>query len=227
MSIFAIADLHLSFNTNKPMKVFGRHWNKHYEKIKEDWLKQVKEDDLVLIPGDISWAMKLEEAKDDMAFIMSLPGEKILIKGNHDYWWNSLNKVTTMFNELKFIQNNSIMYQGIAICGTRGWICPNKKKFTDEDHKFYERELNRLELSLQSVNDADKIYVITHFPPTNESLEPSGFTQLYEKYKVDKVIYGHLHGKESYKAGLKGVVNGIEYVLVSCDYLDFKLKQID
>ncbi|MCT4545433.1 MAG: metallophosphoesterase [Vallitalea sp.] len=226
--IYAIGDLHLSFSNNKPMKVFGNHWNKHYEKIKNDWEARVKEDDLVLIPGDISWAMKLEEARKDMEFISRLPGRKILIKGNHDYWWSSLNKVSTMYKDLEFIQNTSIIYNNIAICGTRGWTCPNKVKFTKDDEKLYLREVNRLEIALKSINQPiDKIYVMTHFPPTNELFEPSEFTKLYNEYNVDKVIYGHLHGKESFKMGLQGVRENVEYILVSCDYLNFKLKLID
>ncbi|WP_304942336.1 metallophosphoesterase [Vallitalea guaymasensis] len=226
--IYAIGDLHLSFSNDKPMKVFGQHWDKHYIKIKNDWEKRVKDDDLVLVPGDISWAMKLEEAREDIKFISQLPGRKILVKGNHDYWWNSLSKVSTMYKELDFIQNNSIIYKNIAICGTRGWICPNETKFTKDDEKLYNREVNRMEIALKSIREqVDKIYVMSHFPPTNDKLEPSDFTRLYKEYNVDKVIYGHLHGEESFKMGLQGVVDDIEYILVSCDYLDFKLKIID
>lgn len=226
--IYAISDLHLSFSTDKPMKVFGKHWYKHYEKIEKDWRMRVTDDDLVLIPGDISWAMRLDDAKKDMAFIASMPGRKIMVKGNHDYWWQSLNKVTTAYPEFMYIQNNCIMHDNIAICGTRGWTCPNKNKFTPDDEKIYKREINRLEISLNTVPDsASEIYVMTHYPPTNDRLEPSEFTRLYEKYGVKKVIYGHLHGKESFKTGLKGIKNGIEYLLVSCDYLDFKLKLVE
>lgn len=226
--IYAIGDLHLGFSNNKPMGVFGKNWDKHYIKIKEDWERRVEDDDLVLIPGDISWAMKLEEAKSDIDFIKKLPGRKILVKGNHDYWWSSLNKVSTMYKELEFIQNNSIIYNDIAICGTRGWICPNKVKFTKDDEKLYHREVNRMKIALDSVSrKTDKIYVMTHFPPTNDRLEPSEFTKLYDEYNVDKVIYGHLHGKESFKMGLQGIRDNVEYILVSCDYLDFKLKLID
>lgn len=225
--IYAIGDLHLSFSTDKPMKIFGDNWYKHYEKIKKDWEAKVSDEDLVLIPGDISWAMKLNEAKKDMDFITKLPGRKMLIRGNHDYWWSSLTKVSNMFSQLEFIQNNSIIYNDIAICGTRGWICPNKTKYTKDDEKLYKREVNRLEIALSSIKQSvDSIYVMTHFPPTNDMLEPSDFTRLYEKYNVDKVIYGHLHGKNSFKMGLQGIRNNVEYILVSCDYLDFKLKLI-
>ncbi|MCT4596398.1 MAG: metallophosphoesterase [Vallitalea sp.] len=225
--IYAIGDLHLSFSTNKPMKVFGDNWYNHYNKIKKDWEAKVTDEDLVLIPGDISWAMKLSEAQKDMDFITKLPGRKMLTRGNHDYWWSSLNKVSNMFRDLEFIQNNSIIYNNIAICGTRGWICPNQTKFTKDDEKLYKREVNRLEIALNSIKQSvDSIYVMTHFPPTNDILESSEFTRLYEKYNVDKVIYGHLHGKKSFKMGLQGIRNNVEYILVSCDYLDFKLKLI-
>jgi predicted phosphohydrolase len=227
LMIYAIGDLHLSFSTNKPMKVFGDNWYNHYNKIKKDWEAKVTDEDLVLIPGDISWAMKLSEAQKDMDFITKLPGRKMLTRGNHDYWWSSLNKVSNMFRDLEFIQNNSIIYNNIAICGTRGWICPNQTKFTKDDEKLYKREVNRLEIALNSIKQSvDSIYVMTHFPPTNDILESSEFTRLYEKYNVDKVIYGHLHGKKSFKMGLQGIRNNVEYILVSCDYLDFKLKLI-
>ncbi len=227
MAIYAIGDLHLSFSSNKPMNKFGEHWDMHYEKIKDDWLSCVSDSDTVLISGDISWAMKLEEAKEDMMFISQLPGRKILIKGNHDYWWQSYNKVAAVYHELSFIQNNSYQVGSIAICGTRGWLCPNERNFTKNDKKIYNRECNRLELSLSTVNKAcEDIYVMLHYPPTNDRFESSGFTEVLKKYSVSKVLYGHLHGHNAFKAGIKGLVDGIEYHLVSADYLNFKLKKI-
>jgi len=223
MALFAIGDLHLSFMTDKPMDVFGEKWINHAEKIKNNWRYKISNEDVVLIPGDISWAMKLNEAYYDLEWISNLPGKKFLIRGNHDYWWASLSKMNTLFDNIFFLQNNYYLYEDYAICGTRGWICPNENKFDDHDRKIYKRELHRLKLSLDAaVNDGyNKFIVMTHYPPTNEKLEKSGFVEIYEEYKVEKVIYGHLHDIDSFNAGLKGIRNGVEYILTSSDYLNF------
>ncbi|MBF8982079.1 metallophosphoesterase [Lutibacter sp. B2] len=228
MSIFVIGDLHLSLSVDKPMDVFGPHWANHHEKIKSHWIEMIKDDDLVLIAGDISWAMNLDEAMVDLEWIHKLPGKKVLVRGNHDYWWASITKMNKLFDDMVFLQNDSFMYENIAICGTRGWLCPNENKFTEKDKKVYERELKRLELSLDSAikKDCENIIAMSHYPPTNDKLEPSGFTQIYEKYNIKKVVYGHLHGKESFEVGLQGVYNGVEYYLTSSDYLEFKPLKI-
>lgn len=223
MGLFAIGDLHLSFTTDKPMDVFGQNWENHHGKIKENWIKKISKDDTVLIPGDISWAIKLEEAMYDLEWINRLPGKKVLLRGNHDYWWSSLSKMNDLFDNMFFLQNNYYVYNNIAICGTRGWICPNESKFTNHDKKIYERELHRLRLSLEAAkkDGHERYMVMTHYPPTNEKFERSGFIEIFEEYKVDKVVYGHLHNIDSFDMGMKGVKNGIEYRLVSCDYIDF------
>ncbi|TCT17007.1 hypothetical protein EDC18_101303 [Natranaerovirga pectinivora] len=228
MAIYGIGDLHLSINSNKPMDIFGKKWIDHIHRIKKHWLECVKEDDLVLIPGDISWASTIEEAKEDLNFINDLTGKKVFIKGNHDYWWQSLQKMQEAYPAFHFIQNNSIVYKDtIGICGSRGWICPKSQGFNESDQKIYYRELNRLELSLESLSSKIKdIILLLHYPPTNESKEPSGFTELIEKYKVKDVLYGHLHSEESFNTSLQGMHNGTEYHLVSSDYLNFKLKKI-
>lgn len=228
MAIYAIGDLHLSGHSDKPMDIFGDHWTNHQKKIEISWLKTVKDEDAVLIPGDISWAMTLEEAMIDLEWIKNLPGTKYLIKGNHDYWWSSITKLNLLSDSMNFIQNNFFAYREHAICGTRGWTCPNSYNFTDHDKKIYLREANRLEMSLKSASQQnyDKIIVMMHYPPTNDKLEPSLFTEILEKYKVGQVIYGHLHGEASYNFGLKGVFNEIDYKLVSCDYVDFELVKI-
>lgn len=228
MSLYAIGDLHFSTIVNKPMNIFGENWENHTEKIINHWEKTIKESDMVLVLGDTSWGINIDEAKPDIDIIEKLPGDKILIKGNHDYWWSTVNKLNNTFKELNFLQNNYYEYNGYAICGGRGWICPNEVKFDENDKKVYEREVHRIRLSLESArkDNMKDIIVITHYPPTNDKLEPSLFTKLYEEYKVKKVIYGHLHGKESFKMGLKGMHNNIEYTLASCDYTDFKLVKI-
>lgn len=232
MALYAIGDLHLSFSSDKPMDVFGEHWSNYEEKIKESWLECVSDSDTVLIPGDISWAMKLDQAMVDLEWIHKLPGRKILLRGNHDYWWSSLKKLQGLFDEMYFLQNNFYVYettdQTYAICGTRGWLCPNPNKFEENDQKIYDRELLRLKLSLDAAKAAghEKIIVMTHYPPTNDSRDRSGFVEIYEEYGVEKVIYGHLHSEYSFEAGLQGLHNNVEYLLTSCDYLDFQLKKI-
>lgn len=230
MAIYVIGDLHLSGSTNKPMDIFGENWVTHSEKIKNNWTNAVGYSDTVLILGDISWAMTLDEAMVDLDYIDQLPGRKILIKGNHDYWWSSVKRLNSLYENMLFLQNDYCMVENVAICGTRGWICPNNQKFTQQDRKIYERELMRLKISFdKAVKDKrDNIYAITHYPPTNDKFESSGFTDIYEDYGVKKVFYGHLHGTEAFEGGLKGSFNGIEYYLASCDYLDFSpFKVID
>jgi len=229
MALYAVGDLHLSFSSDKPMDLFGNQWVNHYKKIEEHWDSIVYEEDTVLIPGDTSWAMTLNDAMVDLEWINRRPGRKILIKGNHDYWWGSINKLNSLFDNMHFIQNNFFNYDDYAVCGTKGWSTPiDDHRYTDKDEKIYNREANRLKLSLESAKMAGytKFITMLHYPPTNESFEPSLFTNIMEEYRVEKAIYGHLHGEESFEVGISGLMNGIEYYLVSCDYLDFKLLRI-
>ncbi len=232
MALFAIGDLHLSFSSNKPMDVFGENWSDYENKIKESWLELVSPEDTVLIPGDISWAMHLEQAKIDLEWIHNLPGRKILLRGNHDYWWSSLKKLQVLYEDMDFLQNNHFEYvsEGMtyAICGTRGWLCPNPNKFDDNDLKIYNRELLRLRLSLDSAKQAGhtRFIVMTHYPPTNDMQADSGFNEIYEEYGVERVVYGHLHSEHAFHTGLQGDRRGVTYQLVSSDYLDFALTKI-
>lgn len=228
MALYAIGDLHLSNHVHKPMDIFGSKWVGHDDKIKKDWLINVKEEDTVLIPGDISWGMNIEEAKPDIEWISELPGRKILLKGNHDYWWSSISKLKATFPTIDFLQNNFFTYKDYGICGTRGWISPNDKKFTKQDEKIYLREIHRLTLSLEAAKKAncEKIIVMLHYPPTNDEFETSLFIDTFQKYNVEMVVYGHLHGEEAYDAGLKGEHGGITYHLASCDFLGFKLLKL-
>lgn len=223
MSIYAIGDLHFSTSVNKPMDIFGGHWDTHQNKIIENWKNKVKDDDTVLILGDTSWAINLSEAKWDLDIINDLPGKKIFIRGNHDYWWSSVSKVRNMYDEIIFLQNNHYKYGNMGICGSRGWLCPNEVKFDKDDDKIYKREIIRLRMSLEGAikDGCEELMVITHYPPTNDKLEESEFTKLFEEYNVTKVIYGHLHGKESFEMGLRGIRNSVEYILASSDYIDF------
>ncbi|CEO13984.1 metallophosphoesterase [Paraclostridium sordellii] len=228
MSLYAIGDLHFSTAVNKPMNIFGDNWENHEKKIIDSWNSKVNKNDTVLIVGDTSWGINMDEATFDLDIIHNLPGKKIYVKGNHDYWWTTVAKLNKLYEDMSFLQNNFYSYNEYAICGTRGWICPNDVKFTEDDAKIYKREAHRLKLSLDAAKKAGfkKVIVITHYPPTNDKLEPSLFTDIYEEYKVEKVIYGHLHGKESFKMGLEGIREGVEYKLVSCDYVDFNLVKI-
>ena len=224
MSIYAIGDLHFSTCVNKPMDIFGDNWDDHQNRIIKSWKEVVTDDDLVLVLGDTSWAINLEEAKADLDIINDLPGTKILIKGNHDFWWSSLSKLKAMYTEMTFLQNTFYKYENLGICGSRGWLCPNEVKFDKDDEKIYKREKLRLKMSLDAAVKAgcEELIVITHYPPTNDKLEESEFTKLFEEYNVKKVIYGHLHGKEFFDMGLRGIRNDVEYILASSDYIDFK-----
>lgn len=227
MALYAISDLHLALSGDKPMDIFGEHWSKHDEKIKENWLSKVNEDDTVLIAGDISWAMKSGESEADLNWIESLPGKKIISKGNHDYWWGSISKLNSMFEKTKFLQNNFYEYGEYAICGTRGWICPGTDRFTSHDEKIYSREGIRLRLSLDEAKKKGftKFIVMLHYPPTNEKFMPSQFTEICTEYGVEKVIYGHLHGNCLNRV-LEGEFDGVEYIMTAADFLDFDPKLI-
>lgn len=228
MDIYAISDLHLSFSNPKPMDIFGDKWVNHWDKIKTDWTEKVREDDLVLIPGDISWALRLEGALLDIMEISKLPGRKVLLEGNHDYWWQSASKVRKCLpGNMEIIQNDYTKAGDFYICGSRGWMLPDDNRFGEKDLKIYKRELIRLNLSLSSVCAAPgkQIIVMMHFPPFNERWEPSEFIDIMKKYNVSKCVYGHLHG-ESAKNVFEGNFKGIEFYMVSCDHLNFKLKKI-
>ncbi|MBL4936811.1 metallophosphoesterase [Clostridium sp. YIM B02515] len=222
MGLYAISDLHLALSGDKPMDVFGEKWYRHDEKIKSNWLDKIKKEDTVLIGGDISWSMKMEEGLKDLDWIHELPGTKILIKGNHDYWWQSISKLNALYGDMNFIQNNFFSYEDYAICGTRGWNCPGGEHFTSHDEKIYTRELNRLRLSLDSAVKAGfkKFIAMVHYPPTNEKFNETEFIRIFKEYGVEKVIYGHLHGPALSRV-MVGNIDGIEYILTSADYIDF------
>ena len=234
MSIYVIGDLHLSFNTPKPMDIFGKNWTGHEEKIKRDWLQKVKDEDLVVLPGDFSWETYLENTKKDFEYLNNLPGKKILLKGNHDYWWTTITSMRKFlkennFENIDFLYNNSYEFENKILCGTRGW------SITDEEtnEKLINRELIRLELSLQDgVNKygTDKeIIVFMHYPPITKAKIITGqeakFVELMRKYKVKRCFYGHLHGT-SISDAVEGNIEGIELKLVSADGLDFELLKI-
>ena len=234
MAIYAIADLHLSFSKNKPMDIFGDNWENHAEKIKQNWINQIKETDTVILPGDFSWAMYLEETKLDFEYLNKLPGNKILLKGNHDYWWTTISKMNKFieenkFKNINFLYNNSYCIEDKIIVGTRGWNILD----TENDYKMIKRENSRLELSIKDgmnkFGENKEIIVFMHYPPINKNnvinLEQTEFIKTLKKYNIHKCYYGHLHG-HSHRDAIEGIIDGIDYKLISADYLDFKLIKI-
>lgn len=221
MRIYGIGDLHLSFTSDKPMDIYGGQWTNHTERLEQNWRRIIDPDDVVILAGDISWGLKREEAEADLAWIAAMPGTKVLIKGNHDLWWTSVSKLNEYDSSMYFIQNTSYMAGDIAICGTRGWICPGDPDYTEHDNKIYQRELGRMRLSLEAgvKSGARELLAAIHYPPANDLEQGSGFTELFEEYKVSQVVYGHLHGTDAQRKGIRGNRNGVEYSLVACDHL--------
>ena len=229
MAIYAISDLHLSFNTDKPMNIFG--WDNYEEKIKENWLNKINENDLVLLPGDFSWEMKLENTYKDFEFIHNLPGKKLLLKGNHDLWWTSLKKmkeymVSLGYEDIDFLYNNSFLFEDNIICGTRGWTFLDN---SEEAKKIIRRETLRLEMSIQDgikkYGDSKEIIVMMHYPPVIKENLSNVFTDILKKYNIKTCIYGHLHGI-AHKTLVEGMIDGINYIMVSCDYTKFDVVKL-
>ena len=231
MAIYAIGDLHLSLNNEKPMNIFGENWKKHEEKIRKSWLETVNDEDLVLIPGDFSWKMHLKDMYEDFNYLNSMPGKKLLLKGNHDYWWETLAKMRKFINDnnfknIDFIYNNSYEYEDKIIVGTRGWALND----TDNSEKMNHREEERLKLSIQDglkYGDSKEIICMMHYPPIKkaETLISSEYIEIMKMYNVKTCIYGHLHGK-SHEEAFEGIYEGINFKLVSADYLGFKLYKV-
>lgn len=237
MNIYAIGDLHLSFDRavdvnnwennsqHKPMDEVDGFWKEHARRIYEHWHQVVQPSDVVLVPGDISWAMRLDEARHDLDFLGLLPGTVICVQGNHDYWWQSISRVRAAVPpNLRMIQNDHVEIGRLKVCGSRGWVCPNSALFKQGDEKIYHRELIRMENSLRGAGEGRKI-VMTHYMPTNEKHEHSGFIELFEKYGVETAVYGHLHARAC-RYRLPDRAWGIDFHLVSADYLDFTPKLI-
>ena len=237
MKIFALADLHLSldkpyrsedettFSGTKPMDIFGTRWDQHIRRIDENWRNTVGEKDIVLIAGDISWAMTLEEACFDLDFVASLPGKKIMIRGNHDFWWHSPKKIRASLDDsISIIQNDAVLLDDIAICGTRLWTLPSSNDFKSDDEVIFRRELIRQELSLQAAGGRPVINM-THFMPVDSGETANEVVELFKKYNVVKSVYGHLHDK-SHAIAVQGEKHGMEFYLTSADYLGFTPRLI-
>ena len=227
--IYSISDLHLSASGDKPMAVFGEEWAGHEKRIMDYWLENITHQDLVLIPGDISWGMTLAEALPDLEWIDGLPGQKVFVKGNHDYWWSGITKLNQLSESMFFIQNHFYGHGNTAICGSRGWVSPNSPGYTGDDERIYMREAGRLKASLEAAKNAgyEKMIGMMHYPPAGPGYESTLFTDLFETFKVSRVVYGHLHGSDSYSIGWKGTYHPVHYQLVSCDYLKFRPIQLE
>lgn len=230
MRLFAIGDLHLSGGQEKPMDVFGDHWEDHFSRISADWRSRVVPEDAVLIPGDTSWAMQLADAVPDLQAIGELPGRKILLKGNHDYWWGGIGQVRRVLPEgMQAIQHDAVDLGCAVVCGTRGWNFPTAETaLGQEDERIFNREMLRLEMALQSavkMAGGRPIVVMLHYPPLYQAERDTPFTRILEAYPVHTVVYGHLHGA-GIRAGYQGIWNGIRYMLTSCDSLDFSLAEV-
>lgn len=226
MKIFAVSDLHLPGTVDKTMDMFGLKWQGHFDKIKEDWLRKVKEEDVVLIAGDISWAMHLEQALDDLDAISKLPGKKILIRGNHDFWWSSVSRVREKLKENMFVlQNDAIKIGDYVFAGTRGWMESNSQ----DDKKIFAREQIRLELTLNSakklMDENSTLIAMLHYPPVINKTKFNQFCSIMEQFDVKYCVYGHLHGVDPKEAEIVKN-NGITYILSSCDMTGFTLREV-
>lgn len=221
--LFTIGDLHLSLGTDKPMDIF-HGWDNYLERLTENWKRIVNDDDTVVIAGDISWAMKLSECEKDFSYINSLPGNKILLKGNHDYWWDTVSKINrylseNQFDRIKILFNNSFEIDEYNICGTRGWGIDCEKT---EDIKILNRECGRLKLSLDSVKDKSKeTIVFLHYPPIYADNVCEEIIDILKEYNINKCYYGHIHGSKMIKAAFNGKYEGIKFKLISCDAVKF------
>jgi predicted phosphohydrolase len=223
MALYAIGDLHLCLGAAKPMDIFGGAWVGYMDKLRQG-LSVIEPEDTTVLLGDLSWALDLSGAKDDFSFVNDIPGRKIILKGNHDYWWSTASKFYKFCAENGFenqyiLHNNHYVYEDWAICGTRGWFF-EEERGGEHDEKVFKRELMRLEASLQAAGDMEKI-VFLHYPPKYKGYECAPILELLEKYEVGRCFYGHLHGP-SHGLAMEGLWNGVDYRLVSADRLNFQ-----
>ncbi len=227
MSIFAIGDTHLTFSTDKPMDIF-RGWTDYVERLEKNWRAVVGEDDTVVIPGDISWAMSLEQAKKDFAFLDALPGKKLIMKGNHDYWWTTKKKMDTFlcengFDSLSILHNNAFRVGDFTLCGSRGWFFDAE----NSDSKVLLREAGRLDMSIEEGKKlGGELIVFLHYPPVMSNMRCNEMMAVLKKHDIERCYYGHLHGESTLRA-VKETVDGVKFSLVSADFLEFCPKLIE
>ncbi|MCD1147224.1 metallophosphoesterase [Peptoniphilus sp. KCTC 25270] len=231
--IWAIGDLHLDHTGQKPMDIFGGNWANHEERIFTFWKENIKEEDTVLIVGDISWALRLEDSVPDLERIHHMPGTKLLIKGNHDYWWSSLAKLNNLdLHSLHYIFNTGRVINGVGYCGTRGWSDIDSNSFDEQDEKIYKREMDRLNRSIDAMEELGKENPIhtriamIHYPPFSSKGEPNDFAKILSERGIDLCIYGHLHAY-GHKYIVEGEFDGVRYQCVSSDYIDFQPVKLE
>lgn len=230
MALFALSDPHLAIACEKPMDIFGARWQGHTARLEANWRETVTDEDTVVVGGDISWAMQLLDALPDLLFLHRLPGRKILLRGNHDYWWTSVRKLehlaeTHRLDTIEFLRNNAYRVGSDIVCGTRGWLLPEDPEFTLADRKIFDREVGRLQLSLEAASHiretGDRLTVFLHYPPIGRSQAGNGMTDLLVQAGVERCVYGHIHGEAATHC-FQGWRDGVEYRLASADYLSFK-----
>ena len=229
MALYVIADLHLSLGADKPMDVFPG-WQDYVERLEDNWRATVAPEDTVVIAGDISWSMLLEVCVKDFAFIDSLPGEKLLMKGNHDYWWSTRNKIDHFltdhgFSSMKILHNCAYRVGSRAVCGTRGWLYNSE---TEEDRKIVNREAGRLLASLQAAKALGGIPVVfLHYPPVYDGMECQALLDIMVENGIPDCYFGHIHGQYAAKKALRGEYKGVRMHLISCDFVNFRPVLVD
>jgi predicted phosphohydrolase len=222
VAFLAIGDLHLGSLVDKPMDIFGEAWRGHVERLAANWRRVVTDDDVVLVPGDISWAMKLAEAAPDLQWLAALPGRKVLLRGNHDYWWEAIGKVRAALPaRMIALQNDHVVLDGVVIGGARGWNLPTADGAGDNDARIYARERQRLAMSFEKAPPDLPRIAMLHFPPALNGADDPGFTDILERLGVRVCVYGHLHGASDHRLGLQGEQRGVRYVLCAADAIDF------
>jgi hypothetical protein len=229
LALYAIGDLHLSFNSNKPMDVFGGGWKDYVSKLTAGF-NTLHHDDMCVLCGDISWGMTLEESLEDFLFIESLPGRKIVLKGNHDYWWATASKMKAFFDKydirsIEILHNNCFFYENVAICGTRGWFSDDELT-ASQNEKIISRETTRLHASLQAAADAEIKACFFHYPPRFKNTVNHDMIRLMDEFGVTFCCYGHLHG-EGHRLAVQGVIDGVDYKIVSADFVDFIPQRLE
>ena len=227
MALYAIGDLHLCLGAEKPMDIFGGAWVGYMDKLKEG-MSVISPSDTTVLMGDLSWALDMQQAKADFAWINEIPGRKIILKGNHDYWWSTVTKFQKFceengFSDIHILNNNHFVYEGVAICGTRGWFFEEEKS-GEHDEKVFRRELLRLEASLKSAGELPKI-VFLHYPPKYKGYECPEILELLKRYGVSRCYYGHLHGA-SHGLAMEGLWDGIDFTLAAADKLGFRPEKV-
>ena len=224
MSLYIIGDLHLSFTAKKPMDVFGPNWQDHHLRLRAHWEEKITSEDTVVIAGDISWGISLEEAKADLEWLHQLPGKKLLLRGNHDYWWTTLKKMRLLFDSIDYLQNNAYSEHGYTIVGTRGWTVPMGQNPDAQEVKIFERECQRLELSIAAAPKDMEMIAILHFPPFDEKGRKSKLNEIIESHGIKQVYFGHIHSHHHLVR--QGWVDGVHYRLISGDYLSFNPHKV-